>query len=69
VTLVLNAFAGVYETLHWPEDTWHVLGENAPVELEDQVTVPLGAFPVTVAVQSELAATTMGAAQETVVEA
>lgn len=65
----METLDGVYETLHCPCESVQVAGEKLPVELEDQETVPLGAFPFTVAVHSELTAATNGPTHETDVEA
>jgi hypothetical protein len=65
----VETLEGVYDMLHCPCDNVQVVGENVPVELEDQETVPLGEFPFTVTVHSELVAATNGPAHETDVEA
>lgn len=44
------AFAGAYAVWQEPEERVHEGGENAPDPLADQLTVPVGELPVTVAV-------------------
>ena len=55
----------MYDTLHWPEDSVHVVADNVPVALLDHATEPVGLAPASVAVHVEAVPTMNGMGPQT----